>query len=39
VDKAEILIAASATAIKKDSFTDWLWVKLQTDFGFHPPAN
>ena len=39
VDKAETLIAANAAAIKKDSFADWLWEKLQTDFGFHPPAN
>jgi spermidine synthase len=39
VDKAETLIAANAGAIKKDSFADWLWEKLQTDFGFHPPAN
>jgi spermidine synthase len=39
VDKAETLIAANAAAIKKDSFADWLWEKLQTDFGFHPPGN
>ena len=39
VEKAETLIAANAAAIKKDSFVDWLWEKLQTDFGFHPPAN
>jgi len=39
VDKAETLIAANAGAIKKDSFADWLWEKLRTDFGFHPPAN
>jgi len=39
VDKAETLIAANAAAIKKDSFTDWLWEKLRADFGFHPPAN
>jgi spermidine synthase len=38
VDKAEILIAANAAAIKKDWFVDWLWEKLQTDFGFHPPG-
>ena len=37
VDKAETLIAANAAAIKKDAFADWLWEKLQTDFGFHPP--
>ena len=39
VDKAETLIAANAAAIKKDSFTDWLWEKLRADFGFHPPVN
>jgi hypothetical protein len=39
VDKAETLVAANAAAIKRDSFTDWLWEKLRADFGFHPPAN
>ena len=39
VDKAETLTAANAAAIKKDWFVDWLWEKLQTDFGFHPPTN
>jgi spermidine synthase len=39
VDKAETLIAANAGAIKNHSFADWLWEKLRTDFGFHPPAN
>ena len=38
VDKAEILVAANAAAIKKDWFVDWLWGKLESDFGFHPPA-
>jgi len=37
VDKAETLIASNAAAIKKDSFVDWLWGKLEKDFGFHPP--
>ncbi len=36
VDKAETLAATNA-AIKKDSFVDWLWGKLQSEFGFHPP--
>jgi spermidine synthase len=36
VDKAEML-AANAAGIKKDSFADWLWEKLEKDFGFHPP--
>ena len=39
VEKAETLIADNAAGIKKDWFVDWLWEKLQTDFGFHPPAN
>jgi spermidine synthase len=38
VDKAETLVAANAGSIKKDSFADWVWEKLQADFGFHPPA-
>jgi hypothetical protein len=37
VDKAEALAAATVGAIEKDWFVDWLWTKLQTDFGFHPP--
>jgi hypothetical protein len=36
VDKAEML-ATNAAGIKKDSFADWLWEKLEKDFGFHPP--
>ena len=39
VEKAETLVADNAASIKKDSFVDWLWEKLQTDFGFHPPAD
>ena len=39
VEKAETLVAANAGSIKKDGFVDWLWEKLQTDFGFHPPAD
>jgi spermidine synthase len=38
VAKAETLVAANAAGIKKDWFVDWLWEKLQTDFGFHPPS-
>jgi len=37
VDKAETLAATNGGAIKKDSFVDWLWDKLQREFGFHPP--
>jgi hypothetical protein len=37
VEKAEALAVASAGSIKKDWFVDWLWAKLETDFGFHPP--
>jgi spermidine synthase len=35
--KAETLVVAHAGSIKKDGFVDWLWAKLETDFGFHPP--
>jgi spermidine synthase len=37
VEKAEALVADNAASINNDSFADWLWEKLQTDFGFHPP--
>jgi spermidine synthase len=37
VDQAEALAAANATSIQKDWFVDWLWSKLQRDFGFRPP--
>ena len=37
VAKAETLVAGNAGSIKKDGFVDWLWAKLETDFGFHPP--
>ncbi|MEP6585495.1 MAG: hypothetical protein ABJB70_02100 [Candidatus Udaeobacter sp.] len=37
VDKAEALAAANSALINKDSSADWLWKKLETDFGFHPP--
>jgi spermidine synthase len=37
VDKAEMLVAANAAEIRKDSFVEWLWEKLEKDFGFHPP--
>jgi predicted membrane-bound spermidine synthase len=35
VQKAEAL--AMASSIKRNWFVDWLWGKLETDFGFHPP--
>ncbi|HEV2046597.1 MAG TPA: fused MFS/spermidine synthase [Chthoniobacterales bacterium] len=37
VEKAEALVAATVGSIEKDWFVDWLWAKLQADFGFHPP--
>jgi spermidine synthase len=37
VEKAEALIDDNAGSIKRDRSIDWLWGKLQTDFGFHPP--
>lgn len=39
VDKAEAFAAANSTSINKDSSADWLWKKLESDFGFHPPAD
>src|SRR5438132_1373170 len=39
VDKAETLVAGNAGSIKRDWFIDWLWAKLETDFGFRPPAD
>jgi len=39
VDKAEALAAANSALINKDSSVDWLWKKLETDFGFRPPAD
>jgi len=37
VDKAESLVADNAGSIKRDRSIDWLWAKLETDFGFRPP--
>ncbi len=37
VDKAEALAASNAAAVKKNSVIDWLWEKLRSEFGFHPP--
>jgi hypothetical protein len=37
VGKAETLVAGNAGSLKKDWFIDWLWAKLETDFGFRPP--
>jgi hypothetical protein len=37
VEKAEAFAAANLGSVKKDWFVDWLWKKLQDDFGFHPP--
>jgi spermidine synthase len=39
VDKAEALAAANSALINKDPSADWLWKKLETEFGFHPPAD
>jgi spermidine synthase len=39
VEKAEALAAANAGSIQRDWFVDWLWGKLGTDFGFHPPSD
>ena len=37
VDKAEALAATNAAALSKDRSVDWLWGKLESEFGFHPP--
>jgi len=37
VEKAEALVAANSQSIQKDWFVDWLWEKLQAEFGFRPP--
>ena len=37
VGKAETLVANNADSIKKDQSADWLWEKLEKEFGFHPP--
>jgi predicted membrane-bound spermidine synthase len=36
VEKAETLVADNAGSIKRDRSIDWLWAKLEKDFGFHP---
>jgi hypothetical protein len=38
VDKAEAFAVTNAHAIKKERSVDWLWKKLESEFGFHPPA-
>jgi hypothetical protein len=37
VEKAESLATSRAGSIQKDWFVDWLWGKLQAEFGFRPP--
>lgn len=37
VDKAEALVANNADSINNDQSLDWLWAKLESDFGFHVP--
>src|SRR5438876_3558870 len=37
VPKAEALAVANANSIRRNWFVDWLWGKLESDFGFHPP--
>lgn len=38
VQKAEALAAANARSIPKDSYVDWVWEKLRSEFGFRPPS-
>ncbi|HZS19009.1 MAG TPA: hypothetical protein VFA51_13860 [Candidatus Udaeobacter sp.] len=37
VNKAEALAASNPAVTKNNSAVDWLWGKLQSEFGFHPP--
>jgi len=39
VARAETLAATNTAAIKKNPPVDWLWGKLESDFGFHPPSD
>jgi spermidine synthase len=39
LEKAEGLAATTTGSIKKDWFVDWLWEKLENDFGFHRPTS
>ena len=38
VEKAEQLAAARGSACKRDPLVDWLWGKLQAEYGFRPPS-
>ena len=38
VKKAEDLAASNSRLIEEAWFVDWLWGKLQAEFGFHPPG-
>ncbi|HEU5245778.1 MAG TPA: fused MFS/spermidine synthase, partial [Candidatus Udaeobacter sp.] len=38
VEKAEALAVANVGSIKRNWFVDWLWEKLEADFGFRPPG-
>jgi spermidine synthase len=37
VDKAEALVANNADSFNNDQSLNWLWGKLEMDFGFHVP--
>ncbi len=37
VDKAESLAAVTTGSDRKDAFAEWLWGKLQAEYGFRPP--
>jgi hypothetical protein len=38
VAAAETLANEYGSQLEKQPFAQWMWQKLQTDFGFHPPA-
>ena len=37
VEKAETLAAAESSSLAKNPVVEWLWGKLQAEFGFRPP--
>jgi hypothetical protein len=39
VEEAQAFASANSASINKDSSANWLWKKLETDFGFHRPAD
>jgi hypothetical protein len=38
-EKAEALAATKRLSRRNDWFVDWLWGKLQAEYGFRPPSS